>query len=476
MSVPLPRRDLPPETLLRRIRRVHFIGIGGAGMSGIAEVLLNEGYEVSGSDLASGEATERLHGLGAKITIGQKASNVAGADVVVVSSAIAEDNPELVAAHSLRIPAVPRAEMLGELMRYRYGIAVAGTHGKTTTTSMIAEIFEAAGLDPTFVIGGLLNSAGTNARLGASRYLIAEADESDASFLYLQPMLAVITNIDADHMATYGGDFERLKDTFIEFIHRLPFYGLAVLCTESQAVREILPRVTRPMLTYGFNGNADFRAVDLEVEGRTTRFRVVRQEGEPLEIHLNLPGRHNVLNALAAIAVASEERIDDRAIQRGLKGFLGVGRRFHVREDVRVGERSILLVDDYGHHPTEVEAVIQTAREVWPSRRLVMVFQPHRFTRTRDLYDDFVRVLSEVDMLVVLDVYAAGEAHITGADARSLCRSIRQRGQVDPIFLANVDDVEAALEELVRDDDLVITQGAGDIGRLSRRLTGDNRP
>ncbi|MEJ2133280.1 MAG: cyanophycin synthetase, partial [Gammaproteobacteria bacterium] len=290
------------------------------------------------------------------------------------------------------------------------------------------------------------------------------------------PMLAVITNIDADHMATYGGDFERLKDTFIEFIHRLPFYGLAVLCTESQAVREILPRVTRPMLTYGFNGNADFRAVDLEVEGRTTRFRVVRQEGEPLEIHLNLPGRHNVLNALAAIAVASEERIDDRAIQRGLKGFLGVGRRFHVREDVRVGERSILLVDDYGHHPTEVEAVIQTAREVWPSRRLVMVFQPHRFTRTRDLYDDFVRVLSEVDMLVVLDVYAAGEAHITGADARSLCRSIRQRGQVDPIFLANVDDVEAALEELVRDDDLVITQGAGDIGRLSRRLTGDNRP
>lgn len=470
------RSELSSERLMRRISRVHFIGIGGAGMSGIAEVLLNQGYQISGSDLAAGEATERLESLGAKVTIGQSAANVKGADVVVVSSAIANDNPELVAAHALRIPAVPRAEMLGELMRYRHGVAVAGTHGKTTTTSMITEIFEAAGLDPTFVIGGLLNSAGTNARLGASRYLIAEADESDASFLYLQPMVAVITNIDADHMATYGGDFERLKDTFIEFIHRLPFYGLAVLCTENDAVREILPRVTRPMLTYGFNGNADFRAINIEVDGCTTRFRVVRRDGEPVDIHLNLPGKHNVLNALAAVAVASEEQIDDGAIQQALEEFLGVGRRFQVREGVRVGGREVLLVDDYGHHPTEVAAVIETAREVWPGRRLVMIFQPHRYTRTRDLYDDFVRVLSDVDMLVMLDTYAAGEAPVAGADARSLCRSIRQRGQLDPIFLAGVADVPVALEDLVRDGDLVITQGAGDIGKLSPTLTGDDRP
>ena len=471
-----PLRELPHDTRMRRIRRIHFIGIGGAGMSGIAEVLLNQGYEISGSDLAAGEATERLASLGARVAIGQQAANVKGADVVVVSSAIARDNPELVAANELRIPAVPRAEMLGELMRYRHGVAVAGTHGKTTTTSMITEIFEAADLDPTFVIGGLLNSAGTNARLGASRYLIAEADESDASFLYLQPMVSVVTNIDADHMSTYGGDFERLKDTFVEFIHRLPFYGLAVLCTEDAAVREILPRVTRPMLTYGFDGNADFRAIDVEPHGRTTRFRVVRQEGEPLDVHLNLPGRHNVLNALAAVVVASEERIEDRAIQRGLEEFLGVGRRFHVHESVRIGDRDILLVDDYGHHPTEVQAVIETAREVWPAKRLVMIFQPHRFSRTRDLYDDFVRVLSEVDTLVVLDIYAAGESPVAGADARSLCRSIRQRGQLDPILLGGVRDVPAVLGELVHDGDLVITQGAGDIGRLACQLTGDNRP
>ena len=456
---------------MRRIRHIHFVGIGGAGMCGIAEVLLTEGYKISGSDLKSGTVVERLARLGTKICIGHLAENIAGADVVVVSSAINESNPEIKAALDARIPVVRRAEMLAELMRFRHGIAVAGTHGKTTTTSLIASILAEAGQDPTFVIGGRLTQAGTNARLGESRYLVAEADESDASFLHLQPVVSIVTNIDADHMSTYGGDFEKLKQTFLEFLHNLPFYGLAVICTDDEIVTDLMPKISRPILTYGFNEAADYRSINFKQVGREISFTVLGpNKNLPLDISLKIPGRHNVLNALAAIAVATEEGIDDLSIVSGLSGFQGVGRRFHLMGDFPVGDGEVMLVDDYGHHPREVEAVISAVREGWPKRRLVMIYQPHRFSRTRDLYEDFVKVLSSVDVLVLLDVFAAGEAAIPGADGRSLSGSIRQRGKLDPLFVDNNSELENLLAGVLRPGDLLLTQGAGDVGGVAQRL------
>jgi UDP-N-acetylmuramate--alanine ligase len=455
-----------------RVRHIHFVGIGGAGMCGIAEVLLNQGYLVSGSDIRASEVTRRLEGLGATVAIGHAAANVQSADVVVISSAVDASNPEVAEAHEHRIPVVPRAEMLGELMRYRHGIAVAGTHGKTTTTSLITAIFQAAELDPTFVVGGLLNSTGSNARLGASRYIIAEADESDGSFLNLKPMSAVITNIDRDHMATYGHDFNVLKKAFVEFVHQLPFYGSAVLCAEDEETVAILPELSRPMLTYGFNELSDFRGRDIRVDSGRWRFVVDRPAGPELAVTLAIPGRHNVLNALAAIAVATDEGIADAAIVKGLGEFSGVGRRFQISDAVQVAGRTITLVDDYGHHPTEVDAVIETAREMWPDRRLVMFYQPHRFTRTRDLYDDFVRVLSAMDALVVLEVYAAGEEPIAGADGKSLCQGIRQRANLIPVFAEDPDEAIGILNDMVLDDDVVLVQGAGNVNRISNVLTG----
>lgn len=456
---------------MRRIRHIHFVGIGGSGMCGIAEVLLTQGYQITGSDLKSGGAVERLVQLGAQVYIGHQAGNIEGADVVVVSSAINASNPEISAALEARVPVVRRAEMLAELMRFRHGIAVAGTHGKTTTTSLVASILAEAGQDPTFVIGGKLTQAGTNARLGESRYLVAEADESDASFLHLQPMVSIVTNIDADHMSTYGGDFEKLKQTFIDFLHNLPFYGLAVVCTDDEIVRELLPRIGRPLLTYGFNEDADYRAVNFRQQGREIRFTVLRPGDLPeLDIQLKIPGRHNVLNALAAIAVATDEGVEDNAIVQGLAGFQGVGRRFQQLGNFPVGEGEVMLVDDYGHHPREVDAVIKAVREGWPERRLVMVYQPHRYTRTRDLYEDFVKVLSRVDTLVLLDVYAAGESVIPGADGRSLSGSIRQRGKLDPLFVDDPADLENLLAGVLRPGDILLTQGAGDIGGVAQRL------
>ncbi len=455
-----------------RIRRIHFVGIGGTGMCGIAEVLLNQGYTVSGSDLRSSAVTERLKQMGAAVLIGHEAANIGDADVVVVSSAVTRDNPEVVAAHEKRVPVVPRAEMLGELMRYRHGIAVAGTHGKTTTTSLITSVFRAAGLDPTFVIGGLLNSTGSNARLGISRYIIAEADESDASFLQLKPMSAVITNIDQDHMATYGNDFGMLKKAFIEFVHQLPFYGSAVLCAEDPETLGILPELSRPMLTYGFNDQSDYRAEDIRIVDGRWHFRVCRPDASTLDIELAIPGRHNVLNALAAVAVASDEGLPDQAIVTGLAGFSGVGRRFQITEPVELNGTSFAVVDDYGHHPTEVEAVISTARELWPDRRLVMCYQPHRYTRTRDLYDDFVRVLSGVDVLICLEVYAAGEAPIPGADSKALCQGIRQRANLIPMFAEDPDEALGVLADVVETTDVVLVQGAGNVNRISNVLAG----
>lgn len=455
---------------MRRIRRIHFVGIGGVGMCGIAEVLLNLGYQVSGSDLRASVVTERLAGFGATIFIGHQAENAVGADVLVVSSAINPANPEVAYALENRIPVVPRAEMLAELMRYRHGIAVAGTHGKTTTTSLIASVFAAAGLDPTFVIGGKLTAAGTNAQLGSSRYLVAEADESDASFLHLQPMVSVVTNIDADHMSTYGGDFNRLKRTFVDFLHNLPFYGLAVLCIDDPVVCEILPQVARPTATYGFGEEADVRAVDVRQEGMRTFFTVLRREREPLSVSVNMPGRHNVLNALATIAIATDEGLDDAAIVAGLSGFQGVGRRFQVYGELPTENGSVMLVDDYGHHPREVAAVVKAVRDGWPERRLVMLYQPHRYSRTRDLYDDFVQVLGDANVLLLMEVYPAGEEPIPGADSRQLCRSIRQRGRLDPIYVERGTDVAPMLKPLLRAGDILLCQGAGDIGSVAPHL------
>jgi UDP-N-acetylmuramate--alanine ligase len=454
-----------------RIRRIHFVGIGGAGMCGIAEVLLNQGYEVTGSDVKASENTQRLDDKGASVYIGHDAAWVSDADVVVISSAVAHDNPEVQAAHAQRTPVVPRAEMLGELMRYRHGIAVAGTHGKTTTTSLITEIFRCAGLSPTFVIGGLLNSAGTNAELGMGRYLIAEADESDASFLRLQPMSAVITNIDRDHMSTYGNDFAVLKDTFVEFVHRLPFYGTVALCIDDADIVDILPRLARPVLTYGMSDDAQFRAYDVRANGKAWSFSVDRGElGPTLQVSLGIPGAHNVLNATAAIAIATDEGIDDEHIIAGLSGFAGVDRRFQVTEQVMIGGNEVTLVDDYGHHPTEVAAVIATARRVWPHARLAMLYQPHRYSRTRDLFEDFVRVLNEVDALMLVDVYAAGEAPIAGADGTALAHAIRQRGLLSPMFAQDPDEALQLLETFTSGYDVLLVQGAGNVSQISNRL------
>jgi UDP-N-acetylmuramate--alanine ligase len=445
-------------------------------MCGIAEVLLNLGYRVTGSDLRASAVIRRLESLGASVFIGHAADNIREADVVVSSSAVKETNPEIVAARENRIPVVRRAEMLAELMRYRHGVAVAGTHGKTTTTTMIATVFAAADLDPTFVIGGLVNSAGANARLGEGRYLVAEADESDASFLHLQPLVAVVTNIEADHMGTYGGDFAALKKTFVEFLHNLPFYGVAVLCIDDPVIREIIPSIGRTVLTYGFSEDADVRIVDLRKEGMISRFSVQRRQGSPLAVTLHIPGQHNVLNATAVVAVASDEGIDDTTIVTGLERYQGVGRRFQLYGELPVANGSALLVDDYGHHPTEVAATISAVRQAWPQRRLVMVYQPHRYTRTRDLYEDFAAVLSTVDALLMLDVYSAGEEPIAGADSRSLCRSIRSRGKLEPVFVDKLERVAEMLKGVVRPGDVVLTQGAGNIGALAAELaTADLR-
>jgi UDP-N-acetylmuramate--alanine ligase len=472
MSRPLRPTAASQPQGMGRVRRIHFVGAGGAGMSGIAEVLHNLGYSVSGSDLRENAVTRRLNALGVEVWVGHDARHVEDCDAVVVSSAVAADNPEVMAARRRRIPVVPRAEMLAELMRFRYGIGVAGTHGKTTTTSLIASLLAGGGLDPTFVIGGQLNSAGSHARLGDGHYLVAEADESDASFLYLQPSLAVVTNIDADHLSTYEGDFERLRQTFIEYLHHLPFYGLAVLCLDDPAVRSVLPEVTRPVITYGIETVADVRAADVRQVGAQTHFTVTRPGREsPLSITLNLPGRHNVLNALAAIAVATELGVSDAVIQRVLIGFEGIGRRFQMAGEIETPAGRVLLIDDYAHHPREIAPTLAAVRAGWPERRLVVAFQPHRYTRTHDLFDDFVQVLSGVDALVLCEVYAAGEPPVSGADGRALCRGLRARGHADPVFVERIADLPAVLRDILRDGDVLVTMGAGDIGAISARLT-----
>ncbi|WP_434101848.1 UDP-N-acetylmuramate--L-alanine ligase [Methylocaldum gracile] len=456
---------------MNRIRRIHFVGIGGTGMCGIAEVLLNLGYQVSGSDLNENANTRRLAELGAKIFFGHAPVHIAESEVVVVSSAVNRSNVEVDAARSQKIPVISRAEMLAELMRFRYGIAVAGTHGKTTTTSLTSSVLAEAGLDPTFVIGGRLNSVGTNAQLGKGSYLVAEADESDASFLYLQPMIAVVTNIDRDHMETYSGDFSRLKRAFVEFLHHVPFYGLAVLCLDDPGVRDILPEISKPMKTYGFSPEADIRAVNIRQDGLRSHFSVLRSGcDEPLDVSLNLPGRHNILNSLSVIAIAGELGISDEIIQRALLGFRGIGRRFQINAEVPFGGSFVTFVDDYGHHPREIAATLDSARQAWPDRRLVLVFQPHRYTRTRDLFEDFVLVLSKTDVLVLLDVYAAGEAPVIGADGRALSRAIRVRGQIDPVFVEKVSDLAEILPGIVEPGDVVLTLGAGSIGQVAVEL------
>jgi len=453
------------------VKHIHFIGIGGVGMCGIAEVLLNLGYSVSGSDLADNVVTQRLAKMGARIHRGHATDNIASADAVVVSTAVAEDNPEMVAARDSKIPIVPRALMLAELMRLKQGIAIAGTHGKTTTTSLVASILGEAGMDPTYVIGGRLTAAGVNARLGQGDFLVAEADESDASFLYLTPVIAIVTNIDADHMDTYGHDFERLKQAFVDFCQRLPFYGMAVLCVDDPNVREIMPRITKPITTYGFDESAQVRAINARFENGQMCFTVRREGLADLDIVLNHPGMHNVLNALSAIAVATEVGASNAAIVKALAEFHGVGRRFQ-----RYGELPaksgghFLLVDDYGHHPVEMAATLSAARGAFPGQRLVLVFQPHRYTRTRDCFEDFVKVLSETDVLILTEVYPAGEAPIVAADGRALARAVRVVGKVEPIFVESVDDLPEAVRDLVQDGDVVLVMGAGSIGHVAPTL------
>ena len=467
---------------MRRIHCVHFVGIGGSGMSGIAEVMLSLGYAVQGSDLKPNKQTKRLESQGATVFIGHAANNISDADAVVVSSAVDETNPEVAAAREQLMPVVSRAEMLAELMRFRYSIAVAGTHGKTTTTSLVASVLAEGGLDPTFVIGGRLKSADANARLGEGDYLVAEADESDASFVHLKPMLAVVTNIDADHMSTYDGDIEKLKAGFIEFLHNLPFYGLAVVCTDDPGVNDVLSDIGRSITTYGTNENADIRAINIEFRENTTEFDVIRSSkvekslGDTqsvfpmLHVTLGLPGMHNVRNSLAAIAVADELQISDKAVVTALEKFEGIDRRFQSLGEVRTSAGKVLLVDDYGHHPTEIAATLAAAKSGYPDRRTVLVFQPHRYSRTRDLMDDFATVLSEADALVLLDVYAAGEEPIAGADGRTMARAVRTRGAVDPVFVENLDDLAGVLEDVLLDGDLVLTMGAGDIGAYAQSL------
>ena len=454
-----------------KVRHIHFVGIGGSGMSGIAEVLVNLGYEVSGSDLSANAATRRLEQFGVAVTLAHAAQNVAGADVVVVSTAVKSDNPEVIAARTRRIPVVPRALMLAELMRLKQGIAIAGTHGKTTTTSLIASVLAEGGLDPTFVIGGRLISTASNARLGAGDFIVVEADESDASFLHLQPVVAVVTNIDADHMDTYQHDFARLKQAFIQFLQNLPFYGSAILCTDDPNVREILPFVTKPVVSYGFGEEATVRATGIEHAGGAMRFTVLREKAAAMQVTLNLPGRHNVQNALAAIAVASELGVGDAAIQKALSEFRGVGRRFQRYGEVAIaGGGKFTLVDDYGHHPAEMSATLAAARGAFPGRRLVLAFQPHRYTRTRDLFEDFVRVISSADAVVLAEIYPAGEPPIVAADGRSLVRAVRVAGKVEPVFVETIAQMRDAIRRIVKDGDVVVTMGAGSVGNVPLQL------
>ncbi len=456
---------------MRRIHSVHFVGIGGSGMSGIAEVMLSLGYAVQGSDLKPNKQTKRLENQGATVFIGHASDNIRDADAVVVSSAVDETNPEVSAAREQLMPVVSRAEMLAELMRFRYSVAVAGTHGKTTTTSLIASLLAEGGLDPTFVIGGRLKSADANARLGQGDYLVAEADESDASFVHLKPMLAVVTNIDADHMSTYDGDIEKLKGSFIEFLHNLPFYGLAVVCTDDPGVNDVLADIGRSVTTYGTNDDADVRASNIVFDAATTEFDVIRKNNaEPLHVKLQLPGMHNVRNSLAAIAVADELQIGDDTVVNALEEFEGIDRRFQQLGEVKTASGTVMIVDDYGHHPTEVEATLSAAKTGWPDKRVVLVFQPHRYTRTRDLMDDFANILSGADVLVLLEVYAAGEEPIAGADGRSMARAIRTRGAVEPVFVESLSDLEPVLLDLLEDGDLLLTMGAGDIGAYATGL------
>ena len=456
---------------LGNIKRIHFVGVGGTGMSGIAEVLSNLGYVVSGSDIKGSSVTERLAALGVNITIGHNRDNVTSVDVVVASTAIDRSNEEIDQAYLNRIPVIPRAEMLAELMRFRFGIAVAGTHGKTTTTSLTASMLAEGGLDPTFVIGGRLNSSGSNAKLGLGNYLVAEADESDASFLYLQPMIAVVTNIDQDHMETYQNNYQRLKDTFIEFLHHLPFYGLAVMCLDDEGIREILPKISKPVITYGVHEDADIRAVDISQNGMLTTYSVLRKGNYPLlRVTLNMPGWHNMLNSLAAIAVATKLAVSDDAIISSLAVFKGVGRRFQVNGDLAIDGGKLTLVDDYGHHPKEISATLEALHQAWPERRSVIIFQPHRYTRTRDLFEDFVQILSTVDVLILMDVYPAGETVITGADGRALSRAIRMRAQVDPIFVDGWQELPTILAGIVKPEDVILTMGAGNVGQFATQL------
>jgi len=459
------------KSQMRRVRAMHFIGIGGVGMGGIAEVMHHLGFNVSGSDLGSNPLTQRLASLGVTVKQGHAAEHVDGVDVVVVSTAVPEDNPELARARELHIPVVRRAEMLAELMRFQQGIAVAGTHGKTTTTSLVASLLTEGELDPTYVIGGRLNSSSANAYLGQSDWLVAEADESDASFLYLQPMIAIVTNIDADHLSTYDGDFERLKQTFVDFLMHLPFYGLAIVCIDDEHVREVLPHVARPITTYGLSDEADIRASNIEQRGLEMHFDVEFSDGKVIDnVVLNMPGEHNVLNALAAIAVATELGVNEGASRRALRQFEGVGRRAQAAGDLYFKTGTAKLFDDYGHHPTEVTATLKAIAGGWPEKRLVVVFQPHRYTRTRDLFEDFAEALSLPDVLLLTEVYSAGEEKINGADGRSLARAIRNRGQVDPIFVEDINSVPQALENVLEDGDVVLTLGAGNVGSLANSL------
>lgn len=469
---PVPKQ-LPKQLIeipeMRRINTVHFVGIGGAGMCGIAEVLANQGYAVTGSDIKQSPVTKRLESLGITVFIGHDSKNIQNADVIVVSSAIDKTNPEIQTALQARLPVVRRADMLGELMRYRHSIAVAGAHGKTTTTSLLTMILTEAGLDPTYVIGGKLNASGKNASLGSSRYLVAEADESDASFLSLRPMASIVTNIDEDHMDTYGGSFDKLKQAYIQFLHNMPFYGLAVVCGDDDELYGMIDDIARPVLTFGFKEHNDVQAVDVVVNGTRTQFTVLRKDREPLRLTLNIPGEHNVLNALGAITLATDEGVDDEAIVRAVDKFAGVGRRFEQQADIGVDGGNILLIDDYGHHPTEVLATIKAARQSYPDRRLVMLFQPHRYSRTKDCFDDFVAVLSGVDELILLDVYSAGEEMIVGADSKALARSIRLRGEVEPTLI-DKDELASTMKRILKANDLLITQGAGNVGQLSQEL------
>ena len=452
-----------------RVEHVHFVGIGGAGMCGIAEVLHNEGYKITGSDQNDSLAISRLQTLGIKVTIGHSEENVCGADVVVSSTAIAADNPEILASNRLLIPVIPRAAMLAELMRFRHGVAIAGTHGKTTTTSLVSSLLAEGGLDPSFVIGGKLNSCGSNAQLGKSEYFVAEADESDASFLYLKPMMAVVTNIDADHMHTYDNDFNQLRNTFIKFLHHLPFYGLAILCIEDENVREIIPKIQRPMVTYGFDENADYRAVEWAQNGLLSEFVVKRPSPHAnLSVQFKWPGRHNVLNALASIAVSTELGIDDQSIIRGLLQFEGVGRRFQMLGERQFSNGSALVVDDYGHHPQEIKATVSAFRDVWPDKRLVHVFQPHRYTRTQDLFKQFTEVLSLADELLLFDIYSAGESAIDGVSSESLANAINV--SVKKVQLVNEQTLEEKLNTIIRDGDVILMQGAGSIGQYAINL------